>query len=179
MFRKTTLALVALTLIASASFASELIFKNGYIQAHTEILGDSNINPRSTKIETKLSIDDTPQTLKGEISLDLFSLKSENDKRDEHMHEALKAKENKLVSFTIKEVTKVGDQYKLLGTLHLNKVSKDVEAQASMDESGGMMKLKGGFIIKMSDFGIEPPTLLFLSVRDQVDISYELDLSKK
>lgn len=179
MFRKTTLALITLSFISSASFASNIDFKNGYIQAHTEILGDSNINPKSTKIVTKLIMDENPETLKGEILLDLFSLKSENDKRDEHMHEALKAKENKLVSFTIKDVTKVGESYKLLGTLHLNKVTKDVEALASIEERGEMMTLKGGFNIKMSDFGIEPPTLLFLSVRDQVDITYELDLSKK
>jgi len=30
----------------------------------------------------------------------------------------------------------------------------------------------------MSEFGIEPPTLLFLSVRDEVVIAYDLALAK-
>jgi polyisoprenoid-binding protein YceI len=179
MFRKSTLALAAVSFVASSLFANTLEFKSGFIQANTSIMGDSNINPKSTAITTALSIEGTPQTLKGDISLDLLSLKSENSSRDEHMYEALKAKENKLVSFSIKEVTKVENGYTIFGTLHLNHVDKEVQTVAKINESDDTMTLKGGFSIKMSDFKIEPPTLLFLSVRDQVDINYALELSQK
>ena len=94
------------------------------------------------------------------------------------MYEALKAKENKNSVFTLKEVKKEADGYHLLGTLLLNKQTKAIDAKAEITEQESLLKLKGGFNIKMSEFGIEPPTLLFLSVRDEVAITYDLDLAK-
>lgn len=178
MFSKIALAVLATSLLSSASFASDLHYKEGFIQAQTEILGDSNIAPKSSNILTKLSIDTTPESLKGDISLELLSLKSENEKRDEHMYEALHAKEHPSTNFKIKEVKKEADGYHLVGVLSLNKQTKEVDTKADITEQDNLLKLKGGFSIKMSDFGIEPPTLLFLSVRDEVVISYDLALAK-
>ena len=178
MFSKIALAVLATSLLTSASFAREVNYKDGFIQAQTEILGDSNIAPKSSHIVTKLTMDGSVETLKGEISLELLTLKSENEKRDEHMYEALKAKENKNSVFTLKEVKKEADSYHLLGTLLLNKQTKAIDAKAEITEQESLLKLKGGFNIKMSEFGIEPPTLLFLSVRDEVAITYDLDLAK-
>lgn len=178
MFSKIALAVLATSVLTSASFARELTYKEGFIGAQTEILGDSNIAPKSSSILTKLSMDTAPESLKGEISLALLSLKSENEKRDEHMYEALHVKEHPNTNFKIKEVKKEADGYHLLGTLSLNKQTKEIDTKADITEQNNLVKLKGGFNIKMSDFGIEPPTLLFLSVRDEVVISYDLTLAQ-
>jgi len=178
MFSKIALAVLATSLLTSASFAREVNYKEGFIQAQTEILGDSNIAPKSSSITTKLSMDDAIETLKGDISIDILSLKSENEKRDEHMYEALHAKEHPSTMFKLKEVKKEADGYHLLGTLTLNKQIKEIDTKADITEQDNLLKLKGGFNIKMTDFGIEPPSLLFLSVRDEVAISYDLALAK-
>ena len=107
MFSKITMALVATALLSTLSFAQELQYKEGYIQAQTAVLGDSTIDPKSTHITANLNMDDSPLSLKGMISLPLLSLKSDNEKRDEHMYEALKTETNKDVTFDLKEVTKV------------------------------------------------------------------------
>ncbi|WP_263832606.1 YceI family protein [Sulfurospirillum oryzae] len=179
MFSKIALAVLATSLLTSASFARELNFKEGVIGAQTEILGDSNIAPKCSHITAKLNMDDAAlESLKGEISMDLINLKSENEKRDEHMYEALHVKEHPSTMFKLKEVKKEADGYHLLGTLTLNKQIKEINTKADITDQSDLLKLKGGFSIKMSEFGIEPPTLLFLSVRDEVVISYDLTLAK-
>lgn len=179
MFSKIALAVLATSLLTSASFAREVHYKEGFIQAQTEILGDSNIAPKCSHITTKLTMDETIETLNGDISMDLINLKSENEKRDEHMHETLHVKEHPITTFTLKEVKKEADGYHLIGVFSLNKQIKEIDTKADITEQNDLLNLKGGFSIKMTDFGIEPPTLLFLSVRDEVAISYDLALAKK
>lgn len=179
MFTKTIISLLAASLLCSATFAKELSFQEGVIGAQTEILGDSNINPKSSHISAKLSMDDTIESLKGDISLDLLNLKSENEKRDEHMYETLHVKEHPSTVFKLKEVSKESDGYHLIGILTLNKQTKEINTKADIVDHNGFVSLKGDFTIKMSAFGIEPPTLLFLSVRDDVVISYDLILAKR
>jgi polyisoprenoid-binding protein YceI len=178
MFSKIALSLLTASLLCGAAYAKELSFKEGFIGAQTEILGDSNINPKSAQIVTKLNMDDAIESLKGDIALELLSLKSENEKRDEHMYEALHVKAHPSTTFKLKEVNKEADGYHLIGVLTLNKQTKEIDTKADITDQSDLLKLKGGFSIKMSEFGIEPPTLLFLSVRDEVVIAYDLTLAK-
>lgn len=178
MFNKLTFSLLTASLLCGAAYAKELHFKEGFIQAQTEILGDSNIAPKSSHIMTKLTMDETPDSLKGTISLELLNLKSENEKRDAHMYETLHVKEHPSTNFKLKEIKKESDGYHLLGVLTLNNQTKAIDTKAEINDQEALLQLKGGFNIKMTDFGIEPPTLLFLSVRDEVAISYDLTLTK-
>ncbi|KFL34523.1 MULTISPECIES: YceI family protein [unclassified Sulfurospirillum] len=178
MFNKIALSLLTASLLCGAAYAKELSFKEGFIGAQTEIFGDSNINPKSSQIVTKLNMDDTIESLKGDISLELLSLKSDNEKRDEHMYEALHVKAHPSTTFKLKEVNKKADGYHLIGVLTLNKQTKEIDTKADITDQSDLLKLKGAFSIKMSEFGIEPPTLLFLSVRDEVVITYDLTLAK-
>ena len=179
MFTKTIVSLLAASLLCGTLFAKELHFQEGTIGAQTEILGDSNINPKSSHISANLSMDDTIESLKGEITLELLSLKSDNEKRDEHMYEALHVKTHPNTFFKLKEVVKEADGYHLIGILTLNNQPKEINTKAEIADQNGFVSLKGNFTIKMSAFGIEPPTLLFLSVRDDVVISYDLILAKR
>ena len=79
----------------------------------------------------------------------------------------------------LKEVKKEADGYHILGVLTLNNQIKAIDTKAEISEQNNLVKLKGGFSIKMTEFGIEPPTLLFLSVRDEVAITYDLALAKQ
>jgi polyisoprenoid-binding protein YceI len=178
MFNKIAFSLLSASLLCGVAYAKELSFKEGSIGAQTEILGDSNINPKTSQIVAKLSMDDAIESLKGDISLELLNLKSDNDKRDEHMYEALHVKAAPITTFKLKEVSKEADGYHLIGVLTLNKQTKEINTKADITDQSDLLKLKGGFSIKMSEFGIEPPTLLFLSVRDEVAIAYDLTLAK-
>lgn len=172
-------ALLAASVLSLSAFAQDYTLQEGVIQAHTSVLGDSDISPQSTKVLGTLSKDASLESLKGNVSMKLYSLKSDNDKRDEHMYEALHAKENKETSFRLESVKKQDDGYHIIGTLTLNNVEKPIDAKADIQEKENQLNLKGDFQIKMTDFKIEPPTLLFLSVRDEVDVHYDLHFAGK
>lgn len=170
--------LLSLSLIATLSVAQTPSFKEGSIKAHTEILGDSAIEPKSTKLQSRLSLRDTSiESLRGELILPLSTLKSDNEKRDSHMYETLHTKESPNTSFKILSATPMQDGYQLIGILTLNQKPKEVKTLAKIDATKETVKLVGDFSFNLSDFSLEPPTLLFLSVRDQIDIHYDVTLA--
>ncbi|WP_419769811.1 MAG: YceI family protein [Candidatus Marinarcus sp.] len=174
MFKKI-LVLIAVPFWA---FALNLSLQNGEIKAHTEIFGDSAINPSSTKISADLVMEDTPESIKGEISILGADLTSDNAKRDEHMYETLNVSTQPKISFTIESIRLGEEKYIISGKLSLNGVTKEVKAMSSIDQNESSVAMKGMFYIKMSDYGIEPPTLLFLKVRDQVDLNFDLNFTR-
>ena len=95
------------------------------------------------------------------------------------MHESMNIKLHKSVSFYISSLKKQENSYEISGYLVLNGVKKEIKSIAVILRNADILTLNGTFSIKMSDFSIEPPTLLFLSVRDQVDIKYKLHYKDK
>lgn len=167
-----------LVFLALAAIAGNLDLSSGQIKAHTEIFGDSDINPTSKEITSKLTINGDIESINGTLSIDSLSLKSSKSDRDEHMYKVLHVEGYPTITFDIKNIIKAQDGYQINGTLTLNGVSKDISSQALIVSENNTVNIEGGFNIKLSDFGIEPPTLLFLTVRDQIDIAYNLTYNK-
>lgn len=68
---------IALFLIFSlGAFANDLSIVKGEIKAHTEVFGDSEINPQTTNLKSLLTINDKVESIKGEIFFDTLSLVS-------------------------------------------------------------------------------------------------------
>lgn len=174
MFRSLLFSLTAFICFSSILSAQSLVVQQSFVQAHTSVFGDSDINPKSTHLKSYLSIDRGIESLNGNITLELLSLKSDNDKRDTHMYETLKVNVHPEALFHIQSVRKENDAYVLDGTLLLNGVQKPLKTRAIVIDENSRLTLKGAFRIKMSDFSIVPPTLLFLSVRDEVDVDYDV-----
>ena len=164
--------LVFLSGILNAAMFS---LQTGEIKAHTEIFGDSGIDPKTTAISSLLMMEDGVETLKGTVSFETLSFKSDKEDRDENMYESMNAQLHKNISFYILSLNKVENMYEIKGFLILNGVKKEITSTVTIVQNKDTLKLDGTFSIKMSEFNIEPPTLLFLSVRDQVDITYNLN----
>ena len=170
-----------LLLILSLSLfavANTLSFQKGEVSAHTEIFGDSNINPSTKDISSTLHFDTTLESIKGKIMIDPLSLKSEKSDRDQHMYELLNTQTHSTIFFEITSIEKTKKYYKINGTLTLNGVSKNIVSFADIQEYRKDITIKGIFSINLTQFGMEPPTMLFLSVRDQIDINYKLSYKK-
>jgi len=159
--------------------ATMFSLQTGEIKAHTEIFGDSGIDPKTTTISSKLMMEEGVESLKGTISFKTLSLKSEEEDRDENMYESMNSELHKSVSFYILRVEKLENNYEIHGYIVLNGVKKEIKSMATIVKIEDSLRVSGTFSIKMSDFSIEPPTLLFLSVRDQVDITYNLNYKDK
>lgn len=170
--------LIFVALLAIIANAGSLSFQNGFIQAHTEVFGDSNINPATNKIMSSLTMDEGYESLKGTVSLETLALKSDNEKRDANMYELLNATLHPKVSFEMINVSKTNDEYTVEGNLTLNGVTTPVSSKVVIKEEGNKINLFGNFSILLSSYGMKPPKLLFLTVRDQIDITYSLNYNK-
>ena len=170
--------LIVLSLVLFAN-ASNLSVQKGEIIAHTEVFGDSEINPTTKDVKADLTMNDTIESIKGKIYFDTISLISDKKTRDEHMYELLQAEKFKTITFDIKSIVKTDVDYEIKGVLTLNGVQKNIKAKISINKQNNQLLLTGGFSFNLTDFSLEPPTMMFLTVRNQTDISYNITLEAK
>ncbi len=169
--------LLSALFFALAASSAELRFVSGFVGAHTSVFGDHTIDPKSEKLQSSLTMDGDIESIKGSVAIDALSLVSDDAKRDEHMYGTLDAEKFPKINYTIQAVKKEGAGYDILGTLDLHGVQKEVHFKSSIEESSGKVKMRGESAIKMSDFSITPPTLLFLTVRDDVNLTFDAEFS--
>ncbi len=171
--------LVFMAVFAISAFANPLVFTQGTVTAHTEVFGDSTIDPQTSNITSRLSIGDDISSLKGFVDISLIALKSDNHDRDKHMYQAIEAMKYLITTYTISNVKKVDNHYEIHGTLDLHGVKKPLKLVGNIKYANGKLKmdLKASFL--MSGFGIEPPKLLFLTVRDKIDIKINTTFTKQ
>lgn len=123
--------------------------------------------------------------LKGVAEFSLDSLDTGIELRNQHMKEKyLQTKEFPLATLTLTEAA-VGDQFPqtlaidgekpFQGKLKLHGVEKDVSGKFSGKDG----KISAKFQVKISDFGIDVPSYLGVTVTDTVDVTVELSLKKE
>lgn len=170
--------LIVLSLVLFAN-ASNLSVQTGEIIAHTEVFGDSEINPTTKDVKADLTMNDTIESIKGKIYFDTISLISDKKTRDEHMYELLQAEKFKTITFDIRSIVKTDVDYEIKGVLTLNGVQRNIKAKISINKQNNQLLLTGGFSFNLTDFSLEPPTMMFVTVRNQIDISYNITLEAK
>ena len=169
--------LVLVLLFALIANANELKLLDGQIKAHTEVFGDSTIDPQTKDIITKVQKGDSIESISGEFIINSSTLTSDNKDRDKHMYEVLKSSVSPKISFTIIAIEKAGDKYKITGNLKMNKMTHQITTLANISQND-KININGEFSINLTDFGLEPPTILFLTVRNKIDIKYNFDFDK-
>jgi len=94
------------------------------------------------------------------------------------MYNVLKVVQSPTITFYITHVTKIDNKYKIDGILKMNHIRKNISSMATIIEDENNITMNGDFSIKVSDFGLEAPTMFFLTVRDQIDIKYNLNFNR-
>jgi polyisoprenoid-binding protein YceI len=150
-----------------------------------KIMGHVQVNPK-----------DITKGLKAAFALDLASLKTGIDKRDEHMRDNfLETAKYPEAMLTIDKVTKASDNMlmdgKTLtvdaeGTLSLHGVKNAVQLKditvTYFDESeatkgkmpGDLLIINGGFSLNLPDYNIEVPQFIFLKLAETIKVSVDL-----
>ena len=169
--------LVILGLVLGAN-ATSINVQSGEIKAHTEVFGDSEINPTTKNVKSDLTIENGIESIKGKIYFDTLTLISEKKDRDTNMYKLLNVEKFKTISFDIKSITKNETDYEIKGALTLNGVTKNIKAKIIINQQNNEILLNGGFSFNLTDFNLEPPKMLFLTVRNQIDISYNISLNE-
>jgi len=173
MFKLILSALLALSLSAA-----DLPLQSGFIQAHTEVFGDSAIEPATNKVSSTLQMNDSMESIKGTIRINTLDLISTKKDRDANMYELLQASLHPTIAFEITTIIKNEQSYTIEGNLTLNGITQVVSNQATITQQEEQINMFGQFSIKLTSFGMKPPSMFFLTVRDQIDIQYNLHYKK-
>jgi len=166
-----------LLVLPLAVFGGNLSLTNGLIQAHTKVFGDASIDPSVKNIQTDLSMQNSDITsLKGKVAFHIVNLVSSNKDRDEHMQEMFAMQTYPDISLEINKVIPKDQKYLIEGTLSMHGIKKPVKINSTIAQNGNAITMHADFNVKVSDYGMEPPSLLFFTVRDRVDINASIDL---
>ena len=200
--RKTSFAGVALiTLAAAAAGAQETARVAVSPESKLWIEGTSNLHGwscKATTLEAAVELDAAaaaqvavapPKALKKvHVKVPVKSIKCGHGGMDGNLYKALRADESPEISYILATFEAAPGEAKDSFTLHTvgtltvagkeNKVMMDVAATRLPD---GTVKAAGMVPIKMTDFGIKPPTAIFgrLKTGDEVKVSFELSIGAR
>ena len=153
-------------------FADGLQLKEGFVAAHTEMMMDGTIDPLNNNLHADMSIaGDDLTSLRGKLWIEMKLFSSDNAKRDTNMHESNEVGKYPLASYTISDITKLeGSSYTINGKLdfHGQKRPFTLKAEITSTENEVTINATSSFLV--SDYGMEMPCMMFMCVRDQVDI---------
>lgn len=135
---------------------------------------------QSDQLQGKINI----KTGEVEFSLPVKSIKTGNDKRDEHMYELLEIQENPKVTFKGKllnnyelqqgkQVVKVKGGFTLAGT------TRQITIEGTLEPVEEGLKLSASWSLLITDYGLERPSITFIKVDDKHELSINDVLTKK
>ena len=159
--------------------ASALVTSNAVVKAHTEVFGDSTIDPETRSVTSHLRMPGGVESITGSVDVNILKLKSDNEKRDEHMVGALESKKYPVATYTFKKVAKQNNGYVIDGILDFHGVKKPLSLRADIKENGNNVHIKAKGHIKLSEYKVKPIKMFFLEVRDRIDLKVDATFKKQ
>lgn len=169
--------LAALLLLGAASGASA--------KTYAAIKGESTLSYHmvhpmheftGVSRDVRCKVELSPDTLSSviEVSAAVSSFDSKNSSRDSHAMEMVQSRKFPRVEFASDSIRAAGDGYLVSGKLTFHGKVRPVGFKVTARNLPGKIEVKGGFEVKLSDFDVERPRLLFVPVEDKISISFDL-----
>jgi polyisoprenoid-binding protein YceI len=108
------------------------------------------------------------------VSTKVSTFDSDNANRDSHMLEVTEALKYPTVTFTSKSIENKGNKLIVNGTLQFHGVKHNISFDAYKSRNHNKSEIKGAFDIKMTDYKIEPPSLMGISTDDKIHIDFDV-----
>jgi polyisoprenoid-binding protein YceI len=162
--------------------AGNLALQEGFVAAHTEMVMDKTIDPLNNRLRTDLNIDsDDISSLKGTITVEMDFFSSDNSDRDKEMYKTLDSSAFPLATYTISTVSKSEGEnsYTLSGVLDFHGLKRELDFDAEITFENNTLTINATSMILMSDFAVEIPCMMFMCVRDQIDLFAKAVLLKQ
>jgi polyisoprenoid-binding protein YceI len=192
---KTTLAILCLApaAIAWTSAATRLTLRP---DSKLWITGTSTVRGfqcAATAFETKIEATDgtTASSILGgakavqtaELTVPAKRLDCRNGTMNEHMLKAIKANDHPTIAFEVStyDVAKAaaGAQGTANGELTLGGVTRPITVTGIVtEEADGSLHIAGSYALRMTEFGLKPPTLMMgtMKVNERVTVNFDLRL---
>ncbi len=155
--------------------------------------GDSSLHPfssTSTAVAASLSLEapgDAAAALSAKaparmtLTVPVASLKSAHGGLDKNLQKALKAGEHPDIVFALRSYKAEGGRVTAEGELSVAGKARAAVLDSRLETRGGSVFLEGSLALKMTDFGVKPPVMMFGAVKtsDDVTVRWRLELAPK
>ncbi|MGD1893908.1 MAG: YceI family protein [Cyclobacteriaceae bacterium] len=115
------------------------------------------------------------------LTVPVKSIKSEYEAMDTNTFNALQEEEYPTIQFTLNEIESISEkEIKATGDLTVAGNTQPIAVSVEYEMTApDQISLKGSHALKMTDFGIEPPTAVFgtIETSDEITVDYTLQLS--
>ena len=151
-------------------------------------LASSTLHPvsgKAKKFNGRIQIPNGRDPATGGVTLQIktAALDTNHEARDKKMKESLEVNRFPLIRFNSLEIHPEFGAYspgsmgraEILGLLDLHGVQKKVTLPMEYNYSSEVFRGRGKVVIKMSDFRIPEPRVLFLRVKDDIEILFEIE----
>lgn len=192
---KRITALSILAVLSASAFAAPVTFKVGAGRQTQQIATVESVTDfetftgRTDKVTGSMIFDPAKKTGSGKITVDVASIDTGIDLRDEHMRGEMWLNTAKFASI-IFETTGVrhisGDLYAVSGKFTMKGVTKTITTRATVKHlkqseatqkagfKGDVLQVKTSFNVKLGDFGVKIPAPAQGKVNENVTISVVL-----
>ncbi|HEX7241037.1 MAG TPA: YceI family protein [Longimicrobiaceae bacterium] len=128
---------------------------------------------------TSIAIADLEKAVRSaEVSVAVAGLECGNATMNTHLRKALRADTSPRITYRITsyEVAEAGGRMKLSGTLNIAGTERPVSIDATASNEAGKLRVKGSKQLRMTDFGVRPPTLMMgtMKVHDPVTVHFDM-----
>lgn len=115
------------------------------------------------------------------LSIPVALLDCKNGTMNGHMRDALKADKNPAITWKLASYRVEGTAVVLAGTLTIAGRENPIELHGTGVADNGTISFKGTKVLRMTEYGVKPPSLMFgtMKVADPITVSFDLVLNQQ
>jgi len=98
---------------------------------------------------------------------------SGHSNRDSHVIETLDALKFPSITFTSQDITYNGNNVTAKGKLFFHGETKELSISGTQSITGSKLSIVGKFDVKMTDYGIKPPSLMGMSTDENINVTFD------
>lgn len=174
---KNLVLIIVLMLINTLAMAQVKVFSDKELSTITYYMHHpmhewTGVSKEATSI---ILTDDKKEVItKVVVSVKIASFDSKNANRDSHVIEATEGILYPAITFSSDTIIQNGDKLSVSGALTFHGVVQKVSFTAEKKQTKNQVEITGSFPLKMTDFKIEPPSLMGIATTDEFKISFDM-----
>lgn len=106
------------------------------------------------------------------VQIDVTTFNSGNSNRDSHAMEVIDAISYPNVKFSSTSLKQNGDKLEIGGKLTFHGITKPIKIGAMQKWENNKLTVTGNFVISLTEFKVERPSLLMIPVKDELRFSF-------
>lgn len=111
------------------------------------------------------------------VSAKVLSFDSKNTNRDSHALEMVEALTFPKINFTSADIKQHEGGMVIKGNLNFHGVTRVVNVDVKSIMEGNQIRIDGSFPVKLQDFRVKRPALLFVKIEDEIKVNFHFVFS--